>query len=221
VIRALLLFALPCAAADLFLTPSSFVVSQGERISITIEGAQWTVAAIKDPVLIASSGVYNLTNLRAVDGVPMVDGNAKAKGSLIAAAQGTYHGQQYFAKTLLTCEAADATARKIVGHALEIVPESVLSGGLVSIQVWLRGKPAAGVPVEIVSNGSAGVTGAEGRLRLKLSDAGVYRIVAAHESMRASFSFEYLIAHHAAVGFEAGNVIADRFDARRDRDRQQ
>ena len=186
----LLLLALPCAAADLFLTPSSFIVSQGERIAITIEGGPWTAAEIKDPILVAATGVYNLTNLRTVDGLLMVDGNAKTKGSLIAAAQGTHRGQQYFAKTLLTCEAAGDTTRKIAGHALEIVPESPPSSNGISVQVLLRGKPAPGVPVEIVSNGGGGVTGADGRLSIKLVEGGVYRIVAAHETMRASFTFE-------------------------------
>ena len=186
----LLLLALPCAAADLFLTPSSFVVSQGERIGITIEGAPWTAMEIKDPVLHAATGVYNLTNLRAVDGVLLVDGNAKSKGSLIAAAQGMRQGQQYFAKALLTCEAPGETLRKAVGHALEIVPDRAPSGDGISIQVLLRGKLVAGVPVKIVPNGSAGVTSAEGKLRLKVSEIGVYRIVAAYETMRASFSFE-------------------------------
>ena len=184
------MLALPCAAADLFLTPSSFVVSQGERISVTIEGSAWTVADIKDPVLIAATGVYNLTNLRAVDGVLMVDGGAKSKGSLIAAAQGVHQGQQFFAKALVTCETPGETARKIVGHALEIVPEGAPSGNGVSIQVLVRGKPIAGVPVEIFSMGSAGVTGADGRMRLKLGETGVFRLVVAHETMRASFSFE-------------------------------
>ena len=189
-----LLAALPCGAEDLFLTPSSFAVSQGERISFAIEGAAWTTAQIKDPVLIAGSGVYNLTNLRVVDGVLMVDGTAKSKGSLIAAVQSTHRQQQYFAKVLLTCDAPGDTAHKIVGHAMEIVPESVPTGGRVSIQVLLRGMPAAGVPVEIVSNGStrksAGVTGADGKLSLKISGLGLYRIVAAHETMRASLTLE-------------------------------
>ncbi len=188
----LLLLALPCAAADLFLTPSSFVVSQGERIGITIEGARWTVAQIKDPVLIAATGVYNLTNLRAVDGVLMVDGSAKSKGSLIAAAQGTHLGQQYFAKTLITCEAPGDTVRRIVGHALEIVPQSQPSDNGVTMQVLVRGKPAAGVPMQIISNAGSrkAVTGADGRLSFKLGEPGAYRIVAAQETMRASLTFE-------------------------------
>ena len=134
--------------------------------------------------------MYNLTNIRAVDGALTVDGTAKSKGSLIAAAQGVHQGQRYFGKALLTCEAPGDTMRKIVGHALEIVPEGAPSGGGISIQVLLRGKPAAGVPVEIVSNGGAGITGPEGRLRLKIGGAGVYRFVVAHETMRASLSFE-------------------------------
>ena len=189
-----LLAALPCGAEDLFLTPSSFAVSQGERISFAIEGAAWTTAQIKDPVLIAGSGVYNLTNLRVVDGVLMVDGTAKSRGSLIAAAQVTHQGHQYFAKALLTCDAPGDTARKIVGHAMEIVPENSAPTGGVSIQVLLRGMPAAGIQVEMILNGSArknvGVTGADGKLGLRISEMGVYRIVAVHETMRASLTFE-------------------------------
>lgn len=190
----LLLVALPCVAEDLFLTPSSFTVSPGERMTFAIEGAAWTVGQIEDPVLVAAIGVYNLTNLRVVDGVLMLDGTAKSKGSLIAAVHSAHRQQQYFAKALLTCDAPGDTARKIVGHTLEIVPESMPSDGGVSMQVLLRGKPSAGVRVEILSNGSArknvGVTGADGNLSLQISELGVYRIMAVHETMRASLTFE-------------------------------
>jgi hypothetical protein len=80
-----------------------------------------------------------------------------------------------------------------VGHALEIVPESAPSGGGIAVQVLVRGKPGAGVPVEVVGSGgrkSAGVSGADGRLSFKMGGPGVYRIVAAVEAWRASFTFE-------------------------------
>ena len=190
----LLLAALPCGAEDLFLTPSSFAVSQGERISFAIEGGSWTTEQIKDPVLVAATGVYNLTNLRVVEGVLKVDGTAKSKGSLIAAVQSAHRQEQYFAKVLLTCDAPGDMASRIVGHALEIVPEGAPSGGEVFVQVLLRGKPVVSVPVEIVSNGSirksVGVTRADGKLSVKIGELGVYRIAAVHETMRASFTFE-------------------------------
>lgn len=190
----LLLLALPCAAVDLFLTPASFAVSPGERITVTMEGGQWATSQIKDPILIAATGVYNLTNLRLVDGAVMLDGVAKSKGSLIAAAHGMKQGQEYFAKAVLTCEAAGETARTIVGHALEILAVTAPPGSAIDIQLLLRGKPGVGVPLEIVSTGGrrlrAGVTGADGKASLKIGVAGVYRVVAAIDTMHASFTFE-------------------------------
>ena len=194
----LLLLALPCAAADLFLTPSSFVLSPGERFTVTMEGGPWTTAQIKDPILVAATGVYNLTNLRAVDGAVMVDGTAKSKGGMIAAAHGALHGQQHFAKVLLTCDATGDTVRKVVGHALEIVPEGAPRKDGFSVLVLMRGKPTAGVAVELNQAGGSGrtlgTTGKDGRFAVKPGDPGVYRIVAApgpdQERMRASFVFE-------------------------------
>ena len=189
----LLLLALPCAAADLFLTPSSFEVSAGERITVTMDGAAWTTAQIKDPVLIAATGVYNLTNLRASDRAVLADGVAKARGSLIVAAQ-SVGPLSYFAKALLTCDSPGETARKLVGHALEIVPVSAPLGGVISIEVLLRGKPASGLDVEIISGGGsrrdAGLSGGDGKLRIEVGTAGMYRVTARHESMRASLTFE-------------------------------
>ena len=189
----LLLLALPCAAADLFLTPSSFDVSPGERITVTMDGAAWTPSQIRDPVLIAAAQVYNLTNLRAADQVLLADATAKSKGTLIVAAQSL--GQQsYFAKALLTCVETGDVAHKVVGHALEIVPAAAPSGGSISIQVLLHGKLAAGVPVEIVSAGgkrrNAGLTSGDGKMRIEFGAAGVYRVTAVHESMHASLTFE-------------------------------
>jgi len=182
VIGWLLLLALPCAAADLFLTPSSFELSPGERFTVMMEGA----TQIKDPVLVAPSGVYNLTNLRSADGVMAADGAAKAKGSLVVAAKSGL----LFGKALLTCAEPGETARKAIGHALEIVPAADSQ----SIQVLLRGKPAAGINVEIKRGDDprkpAGITGADGVLRLPLTSSGVYRIAVSAESMSATLTFE-------------------------------
>ena len=190
----LMLLALPCAADDLFLTPSSFTPSPGERIILAIEGSGGTTSGIKDPVLIAATGIYNLTNLRVLEGLVLVDGTAKSKGSLIAAVQRVHEKQHDFAKALLICDAPGDTARKVVGHALEIVPESQPSGNGFLVLALLHGKPAAELPVEIISNGTTrkrvGVTGADGKMSVKFGELGVYRIVVAHETMRASFTFE-------------------------------
>ncbi len=191
-----MLFALPCAAADLFLTPSSFAVSQGERVSVTIAGSTWKPAEVIEPVLIASSGIYNLTNLRESEGALVVDGTAKAKGSLIAAARGIQQRDQFFAKALLVCDAESELARKPVGHMFEIVPQGPVAGGKLPVQILLRGGGAARIALELESGGRrqrVGITGDSGRFEVAVG-AGVSRIIAEYVeplgTLRASLSFE-------------------------------
>ena len=180
-----LLAAVSRAAQDFHLMPPRFTVSPGERVTIEVHGVG-VPGRVKDATLYAASGAYNLTNLRLDGATVLVDGTAKGPGTIILGAKA---GDE-FAKSLVTSGEPSEFYRHRIGHLLEIVPESLPS----VFTVWYRGKPAAGVEVDLVSAAgelkSAGRTDGAGHIRIRIEGFGVYRLRAASENARASLVFE-------------------------------
>jgi uncharacterized GH25 family protein len=85
----------PVAAHDLYLMPSSFFVSSGERITVAIhEGdsfpnseAAVPLARLRDTDLITPSAVYNITNLRVDGSTVTAQANIRLRGTLILTAR--------------------------------------------------------------------------------------------------------------------------------------
>jgi len=120
------------------------------------------------------------------------DGTAKSKGTLIVAAQSL--GQvQYFAKALITCGEAGDTPHKVVGTLLRLFRRRRHRAALFRFRfVGRQARPRSSVEIVPTANdrGDAGMSGINGKLRIQLGAAGIYRLVAAHEAMRASLTFE-------------------------------
>ena len=118
-----------------------------------------------------------------------------------------------YAKGLLLAGTTDGFATHAIDHVIEIVPEAspytLKPGDQLPIQVLFRGKPAAGLQIESSwasktgrKTKLAGRTGSDGRLKVPLSAAGLWRIhtikmerctepaVADWESFWASLTFE-------------------------------
>lgn len=118
-----------------------------------------------------------------------------------------------YAKAILLSGKANGFGRHLAGYVIEIVPEKDVytlgPGASLPIQVLFRGKPAAGVQIESAWASKAGSkttvvgrTGADGRLEVPLTAAGLWRIhtikmercaepdVADWESFWASVTFE-------------------------------
>lgn len=92
-----------------------------------------------------------------------------------------------YAKALLVVGAGDGFARHAVGHIIEIIPEAdpyrLKPGDSLPIRVLFQGKPAEDLQVQTAwaAKGKsqmaiAGRTGREGRLRVPLHAAGLWRI---------------------------------------------
>lgn len=92
---ALVYLVAPVAARDLYLQPSSFFVSSGERITVSIhEGDGFPnsesavpLARLRDTDLITPSAVYNITNLRVTGTTVAAQANIKFRGTLILTAR--------------------------------------------------------------------------------------------------------------------------------------
>ncbi|MGI8743332.1 MAG: DUF4198 domain-containing protein [Bryobacteraceae bacterium] len=91
------MIALPLAAHDLYLLPSSFYVAIGERLIVSIndgDGFPQSEAAapldrLRDTDLITPTAVYNIANLHAAETTVVGEANIKAKGTLILTARST------------------------------------------------------------------------------------------------------------------------------------
>src|SRR5205085_4966643 len=85
----------PALAHDLYLQPSSFFVSSGERITVSIhEGDGFPnsesavpLGRLRDTDLITPSAVYNITNLRVQGTTVAAQANIKLRGTLILTAR--------------------------------------------------------------------------------------------------------------------------------------
>jgi hypothetical protein len=118
-----------------------------------------------------------------------------------------------FAKSLVQSGASDDFYRHSLDFPIEIIPfadpSTVHAGGTLPVQVMLRGKPAAGIPVESAwtSQGKSkttliGRTGADGRISVPIAQPGRFRLHSLHmercaepavadwESLWASLTFE-------------------------------
>ncbi len=118
-----------------------------------------------------------------------------------------------YAKAVLIAGAANGFASHRVGYVIEIIPEAdpytLKPGALLPVQVLFRGKPAADLQIEsawAAGGGQkttvAGRTGPDGRTKVPLPSAGLWRIhtikmercaepsVADWESFWASMTFE-------------------------------
>ena len=118
-----------------------------------------------------------------------------------------------YAKTLVTAQTPNDGYQLKAGYPIEIVleadPTRMKPGDLLPIQVLWKGQPAAGLQVEVATAAKAskaGRTDGEGRLRVKLDQAGKYRLhtvamerhanpaEADWRSVWASFTFELTAA---------------------------
>lgn len=92
---ALVCLIVPGAAHDLYLLPSAFFVSSGERITVSIhEGDGFpnsesavSLARLRDTDLITPSAVFNITNLRVQGTTVAAQANIKFRGTLILTAR--------------------------------------------------------------------------------------------------------------------------------------
>ena len=93
-----------------------------------------------------------------------------------------------YAKSLLLAGAPNDVYKKVVGLPIEIIPErdpyAVKPGEALPVRVLLRGAPAAGLEIRTASPSgkieSSGTTSSDGRLSIRLSAAGPYRLHALH-----------------------------------------
>jgi len=92
-----------------------------------------------------------------------------------------------YAKSILLSGASDGFFNQPVGYIIEIIPEAdpytLKAGDMIPIQVLFRGKPAADLQIESAWAGKpgtktviAGRTNSEGRLKVALPAAGLWRI---------------------------------------------
>ncbi len=118
-----------------------------------------------------------------------------------------------FAKSLVLSGGADDFYKQPLGFPIEIIPDSnpyqLHAGDSLPIRVLFRGKPMAGLQMEAAWAGKGkkkttviGLTDAEGRIRVPLADAGLWRLhslmmercadpgAADWESFWASLTFE-------------------------------
>jgi len=119
---------------------------------------------------------------------------------------------KYF-KAIILRGAPSEYFRQSVGHTIEIVPEknpyTLKAGEPLPVQVFFRGRPAAGLQVESAwatgaghQSSAAGRTGPDGRIVIPIAKAGKYRLhalkmerctdpkIADWESFWASLTFE-------------------------------
>jgi len=187
--RLILALALPAAAQELCLMPGEFVVSPGQRITVTLRGSDAHPARLRDAALYAPKGVYNVVNLRREGGGVVGEATVPGRGTLILTARATpeivsRERRASYAKALLVSETADDHFRRVTGLAFEFVPEAnphrLRPGGRLPVRLLLDGEPAAGVEVEASRDAGeaqvAGRTDAAGRVQIPIAGGGKWRL---------------------------------------------
>ncbi|HLJ15182.1 MAG TPA: DUF4198 domain-containing protein [Bryobacteraceae bacterium] len=188
-----LLLALPLAAQHLYIWPSSFIVSPGEHITVSFnQGNTLTESSeainmnlLRDYSLVAPHASYNIGGLHVKGDSIVGHVRIPRKGELLLTARTNpapldpLHSQES-AKAILFAKEASDLYRRVVGFALEMVPDAdpyaLQAGGSLPVLVLWRGKPAAGLSVEAAhSTGPAatplgiGKTGADGRIAIPIA----------------------------------------------------
>jgi hypothetical protein len=216
-----LALALPLAAGDLYLTPGEFVVTRGQRVAVSIQGAGATPGRVRDAALYTPKGVYNVVNLRPGSNAVVGEATVPANGTLVLAARTTpevVSGERRsgYAKALLVSGSADGHYSRRVGAALELIPEADPSrlriGDRLPVRLLAGGEPAAGVEVDFSQGDgaarAAGRTDAAGRVEIPITAGGQWRLHAvvrrrsaepqAAEWERTSASLTFAVAETSA-----------------------
>ena len=168
----LFFFPLALMGGDIYLLPSSFDAAVGERLTVRVHGGSHFPISESVPVL-ADSGIYtakaaySLVNAHTEGNALLLDGNLKAAGVAILAAETkprTENGIRYldFAKAIVVVEKTDGNATKRLGAMLEIVPMAVPKLGDNQFRVLFLKKPLE-IPLDL-SNASASITSPGGQI---------------------------------------------------------
>ncbi len=167
-----LIFFFPVAlmGRDFYLLPSSFEAAVGERLTVRVHyGAHFpnsdSAPVLADSGIYTTKAAYSLVNAHAEGNSLVLEGNLKAAGVAILAAESkprTENGIRYldFAKAIVVVEKADSNATKRLGAILEIVPMALPKLGDVQFRVLFLKKPLE-TPLEI-SIASDRITNANG-----------------------------------------------------------
>lgn len=191
-----LLLALPLLGRDLYLWPSRFIVSPGERVTVRFNQGE-TIPQSTDSIdmnllrdfnLLSPYASYTVERMRVERNSIVGRIRIPRRGELLLTARTnpTTAGQgrsQEFAKAILFAKESSDQYRRVVGFALEIVPQqdpySIHAEGFLPVEVLWHGKPAPGVSVDAAhttgkpaSLAVAGKTGSDGRIRIPISAAG-------------------------------------------------
>ncbi len=199
------LLSIPLTAQVLSVMPSSFHVSDGERIDVGFHSeSSLALDRLRDATIHTGKLQYNVTNLRMVGDHVSGDARMPAKGTLVITARtlpnvvdrelrsqpgesakpGRELASQY-AKALVRSGIGDATYAKPVGFVIELVPEndpfSLKVGDRLPMRLFWKGKPAHGLMVMATHPGSAesyavGLTDSEGRVYVTLNASGKWRL---------------------------------------------
>ncbi|MEO7146045.1 MAG: DUF4198 domain-containing protein [Bryobacteraceae bacterium] len=196
----LLLLALPAAARDLYLWPSSFFVSPGERITVWFNQGDVVPSStdalnlnlLRDYSLVTKYAEYNITGLhlepKAISGQARIP--RKGEMLLTARTNPSISGNertQEFAKAILFSKDAGGQFHRVIGFALEIVPDAdpyaLHAGEELPVRVVWRGKPAPGLTVDATHTTGApaqpviaGQTDPEGRISIRITAPGGWRL---------------------------------------------
>ena len=177
------LLSIPLTAQVLFVEPSSFHVSVGERIAVGLHGESLP----RDVTVHTATLQYNVTNLRIKGDRVFGDARMPKQGTLVISAHTlpkvvTNRGRELssqYAKALVRSGNGDDTYTKPLGFALELIaevdPYSLKVGDRLPLRLLWKSKPASGVIISTDSD-AIGRTDSEGRVYVTLTASGTWRL---------------------------------------------
>ena len=182
-------FSCGLASGEMFLLPSTFEPSVGERITVQVHSSGGRVPQLADSGIYTKQAAYSLVNARKEGHVLVLECGVKASGISILAAESKPYLEGNvrhveFAKAILCAGKADENASMRMGAALEITPADTPRLGLNRFLLWLQGQRVP--PSMELSNGSWKQQKADGAFEIKVP--GKYTLTASHSAQGVQFS---------------------------------